>query len=360
MIHSANAAIVASDSFACPRHLRRTLRPGGWRGSAGSSRDRRARWPGPSRRLSRARRGSRAAGPPSASSVWHSKHVSTRTGLMFASKNSICCGVGAPHLLAVCAADIRIAAVAAKDAAGAGQIHDRERSRNVMMDVTRGTGYYAASVSQIPMRILTLLTLLASVSRSHVRSDPPHAARHAPTKAPRRDHAGRPHSYNEAQPGSHFRRPRGPDWMAIDEDVWVSNSPKNSVSRLDPKSNTVDDLRRRQEPRFRAGRRLRQRLGPELRRLDHHSPRSEGWQDAGDLPADDRGRRRGVTIGAGSFWILTDTKGTLARVDPATNKVVAEIYVAPGSFAVGLRRQRRLGDEHREERADAGQRADAT
>ena len=72
--------------------------------------------------------------------------------------------------------------------------------------------------------------------------------------------------------------------------------------------------------------------------------------------ADDEG---GVTVGAGSFWILTDTKGTLARIDPATNKVVAEINVAPGSFAVRVRRQRGLGHQLGEEHADARQRADA-
>ena len=29
-------------------------------------------------------------------------------------------------------------------------------------------------------------------------------------------------------------------------------------------------------------------------------------------------------------------RGTLARIDPATNRTVAEIYVAPGSFAVAF------------------------
>jgi virginiamycin B lyase len=33
---------------------------------------------------------------------------------------------------------------------------------------------------------------------------------------------------------------------------------------------------------------------------------------------------------------MTDKKGTLARIDPATNKVVAEIYVPRGSFAVAF------------------------
>src|SRR5439155_26754471 len=30
-----------------------------------------------------------------------------------------------------------------------------------------------------------------------------------------------------------------PDWLAIDDHMWVSNSPKGTVSRLDPKTSTV-------------------------------------------------------------------------------------------------------------------------
>src|SRR5260370_38295580 len=41
------------------------------------------------------------------------------------------------------------------------------------------------------------------------------------------------------KPDAVFPVPGTPDWLAIDEDVWVSNKPKNSVSRLDPKTNTV-------------------------------------------------------------------------------------------------------------------------
>src|SRR5688500_12952069 len=41
------------------------------------------------------------------------------------------------------------------------------------------------------------------------------------------------------KPDAVFPVPGTPDWLAIDEAVWVSNKPKDSVSRLDPKTNTV-------------------------------------------------------------------------------------------------------------------------
>src|SRR5215212_7594263 len=41
------------------------------------------------------------------------------------------------------------------------------------------------------------------------------------------------------KPDAVFPVPGTPDWLAIDEAVWVSNKPKDSVSRLDPATNLV-------------------------------------------------------------------------------------------------------------------------
>jgi virginiamycin B lyase len=43
-----------------------------------------------------------------------------------------------------------------------------------------------------------------------------------------------------------------------------------------------------------------------------------------------------LAAGAGSVWILTDPKGILSRIDPATNRVVAQIRVAPFSYAAAF------------------------
>ena len=32
-----------------------------------------------------------------------------------------------------------------------------------------------------------------------------------------------------------FEVPGSPDWIAIDEAVWISNEPRNTVTRLDPR-----------------------------------------------------------------------------------------------------------------------------
>jgi virginiamycin B lyase len=41
-----------------------------------------------------------------------------------------------------------------------------------------------------------------------------------------------------------------------------------------------------------------------------------------------------VDVGAGSVWVLTESKGVLSRINPETNQVVARIEVAPHSYAV--------------------------
>ncbi len=47
-------------------------------------------------------------------------------------------------------------------------------------------------------------------------------------------------------------------------------------------------------------------------------------------PANSHG---GLVASTEAVWMVTDPKGTLSRIDPATNQVAAEIVVAPGSVA---------------------------
>jgi YVTN family beta-propeller protein len=46
-------------------------------------------------------------------------------------------------------------------------------------------------------------------------------------------------------------------------------------------------------------------------------------------PADSEG---GITVGAGSVWLMTDPSGKLSRIDPASNTVIATIETPRGSF----------------------------
>jgi virginiamycin B lyase len=139
------------------------------------------------------------------------------------------------------------------------------------------------------------------------------------------------------KPDAVFPYPGAPDWIAIDESVWVSNRPKDSVARLDPKTNTVAAV-------------IAVGKGPcsglaagfgslwvpncadkTLARVDLKTGKITATINTGIANSEGS-----IAAGAGSVWIMTDPKGTLARFDPATNALVAEIYVAPGSYGLAF------------------------
>src|SRR5215471_13186658 len=134
-----------------------------------------------------------------------------------------------------------------------------------------------------------------------------------------------------------FEVPGSPDWIAIDESVWVSNFPKNTVARLDPKTNKVLAM---VEVGNKPCSGLTTGFGSlwvplcgdqALARVDL----KEGKVTA-TIPIGIGDSEGGLAAGAGSVWLVTDKQGTLARIDPATNKVVAEIQVPAGSAAVAF------------------------
>jgi len=139
------------------------------------------------------------------------------------------------------------------------------------------------------------------------------------------------------KPDQVFDIPGVPDWIAIDEHVWVSNYPKDSVTRIDPVANKiVETIIVGKSPCSGLAAGLGALWVPNcgdktVTRLDLKTGKA-----AATLPFGVPDSEGGLATGAGSLWMMTDKKGTLARIDPATNKPVAEIYVAPGSYAVAF------------------------
>jgi virginiamycin B lyase len=128
-----------------------------------------------------------------------------------------------------------------------------------------------------------------------------------------------------------------PDWLAIDEAVWVSNKPNDSVSRFDPATNRVAAT-----IQLGAGKRPCSGLATGFGSVwvPNCGDRTISRVDVktGTITAtiataigDSEGS---IAAGGGSVWMMTDAKGTLARFDPATNAIVAEIDVPSGSFGL--------------------------
>ena len=124
-----------------------------------------------------------------------------------------------------------------------------------------------------------------------------------------------------------------PDWLAIDDSVWISNKPKNNLTRIDPKTNRVlATVSTGKGPCAGLALGFGSVWVPNcgdrtISRFDARTAKSLATISVGI--ADTEGT---IAAGEGSVWMPSDASGVLARIDPATNKVVARIPVPAGSF----------------------------
>ena len=112
------------------------------------------------------------------------------------------------------------------------------------------------------------------------------------------------------------------------------NAPTNSVSRLDPTTNTViATIAVGKEP----GGGLAAAFGslwvPNCGDSTMSRMNLATGANTATFPMTFADSEGGIAAGAGSVWVLIDAHGSLARIDPTTNDVMAVIRVAPGSFA---------------------------
>jgi YVTN family beta-propeller protein len=135
-------------------------------------------------------------------------------------------------------------------------------------------------------------------------------------------------------PDAAFPIPGSPDWVLILPDsVWIGNKPKNTITRLDPKTNTiVATIPVGHLPCSGLAAGFGSVWVPNcgdktLSRIDVATNKVVATIPLG--PADSEGA---ITASEDSIWYLTDPKGVLSRIDPATNQAVAEIAVPAGSF----------------------------
>lgn len=128
-----------------------------------------------------------------------------------------------------------------------------------------------------------------------------------------------------------------PDWQAVTEDaVWVSNGPRNTVHKLDAKTNkVVAAVPVGQRPCSGLAAGFGSIWVPNctdktVSRVDMAMLKTVATIPAG--PAQSEG---GIAASEEAVWMATDLeKGTLVRIDPKTNSVTAEIDIAPGSTGV--------------------------
>jgi streptogramin lyase len=135
------------------------------------------------------------------------------------------------------------------------------------------------------------------------------------------------------------------DWVAVTpEKVWVGSTGPYAVNEIDPQTNQFIRVELPGEPcaglaldaqslwvplcgtKSTKGVKGAKGVKPKLAKVDLKTHALQVF-DVG--PAGPEG---GVTIGAGSVWLVTDKKGSLARIDPATGSITQTVHVPPGSF----------------------------
>src|SRR5258706_382688 len=180
------------------------------------------------------------------------------------------------------------------------------------------------------MRILILLLPLAAL----IAADPKPGVKTPGVRIP----------ITALKPDQIFEVPGSPDWILVEDSVWVSNKPKNSVTRIDPKTNkVVGVINVGSKPCSGLAAGFGSLWVPNcgdqtLARVDLKTGNVTATIATGI--ADSEG---GVATGAGRVWLITDTQGTPASIDPDTNNGGAESRLPAGSFSLAVGEKTPLG-----------------
>jgi virginiamycin B lyase len=192
-------------------------------------------------------------------------------------------------------------------------------------------------------KLLLGFTLTLTVCSLALNAQPPAGTPAQPAARPKRPGVSTPGvkiPITKLKPDAVFSLPGVPDWLAVDDHVWVSNSPKHTVHQLDPKTNTVlATIPVGQHPCSGLAAAFGSLWVPNCGDKTVSRVSLKDAKVEATLPFGVPDSEGGIAAGAGSLWLMTDKNGTLTRIDPATNKAVAEIFVAPGSYTVAFGEQ---------------------
>lgn len=133
-----------------------------------------------------------------------------------------------------------------------------------------------------------------------------------------------------------FKTEGSPDWQVTTEDAeWVTNAPKNTVHRMDLKTNTVTavipvGMRPCSGLAAGFGSVWAPNCGDKtVSRID-----TKTNQVVATIAASPSASEGGIAASKEAVWLVTDAKGVLSRIDPATNAVTAQVAVPPNSAGV--------------------------
>jgi streptogramin lyase len=144
-----------------------------------------------------------------------------------------------------------------------------------------------------------------------------------------------PRSIGELTPAASIHLAKTADWVAVAADsVWVGSTGPNAVHKIDPKTNReTATVMLAGEPCAGLAIGFGSLWVPlctataSLAKVDLATDRLTATFAVGPAAAEG-----GITLGAGSVWLIVDKLGTLAEIDPATGAIRRTIRVPAGSF----------------------------
>jgi streptogramin lyase len=180
----------------------------------------------------------------------------------------------------------------------------------------------------ILFRFLVALSCLFAITQAQQVANPG-----PPTSPPPGSATAARRPMTALKPDATFQVGGDADWMAVSDDaVWVSTGSLNRVTQLKAKGNVIGLKITVEKPCSGLVAGFGSLWIPScgthsLVRVDLQTGRIEATIPAG--PVDSEGC---IAIGAEGVWLATGTGGTLSRIDPKNNSVVASITVPSGSF----------------------------
>jgi len=123
----------------------------------------------------------------------------------------------------------------------------------------------------------------------------------------------------------------GPGWIAISDSILVESKPKDSLIRIDPKTNKpLDPVAGLKKPCSGTITAFGSLWIPncETRTVTRMDPKTSKVSATLAIGAADV--MMGLAATADSVWVLTDTLTTLSRIDPMQNQVVGEMRLPAG------------------------------
>ena len=181
----------------------------------------------------------------------------------------------------------------------------------------------------VPCRIALagLLTLLGSASGAQAPAASPTPKAAPPARL----------AFASLIPEATFEISGSRQFAAGDDSFWIANPKAGTLTRIDPSTNKVTQTLTA-SPGLCAGLAvdfgsvLMPRCGAKaIARMDVKTNTATD-----PIPAELSDTARSFATGVGSVWVISDPKGTIARVDPLEKTVVALIDTAPGAVALAF------------------------